>query len=179
MSIDLLSSKGRLIISQPQDFDIVTVSPHPIDWLNDPEVMKYSEQRHKEHTINTQADYIKSLQPPSQYLEIYRAGTLRAFIGTMSVHVDEPNNIAQVGILIGNKLYWGMGLGFEAWECVCDHLLKNKGIRKIEAGSMETNLAMRAIFTKYRMFQEAYISRHFLLEDGSTTGEVRYGRFAD
>lgn len=169
-------TSNRLLVAHRLMSDDYQVDRH-VGWLNDPEVVKYSENRHKKHTTESQRSFMASILYPNRFMEIELRGT-EIIIGTMTVYVDEPNKIAQVGILIGSKTKWGKGYGFEAWACVCDGLFSD-GIRKIEAGCMETNLAMRAIFTKYRMFQEAYISRHFLLEDGSTTGEVRYGRFAD
>lgn len=148
-----------------------------IEWLNDPEVVRYSEQRHKSHTLESQFSYLKSFREPNHFLGI-RIIYIELLIGTMTVYVDEPNKIANVGIMIGDKAQWNKGYGYEAWSAVCNDLLTN-GIRKIEAGCREDNEAMKYIFIKYGMFYEGYISKHFLLESGETKGMMLYGKNSD
>jgi RimJ/RimL family protein N-acetyltransferase len=139
------------------------MTPSPIQWnvawLNDPEIVRYSEQRHTKHTVEGQVQYIKSFDHPSRFLMMIFNDQI---IGTMTAHVDEANSVADVGIMIGDKAMWGKGLGFEAWKGLCDHLLEN-GVRKIEAGAMSENRAMVAIFRSYKMVYEGRRFGHFQL----------------
>lgn len=140
-----------------------------ITWLNDPEVVKFSEQRHRKHTQSTQTDYING--NPLYYYGIY----IPHLIGTLSAEIDYNNRVANVGIMIGDKSMWRKGYGFSAWESYCNMLLSGH-IRKIEAGCMAHNYGMISIFLKYGMSFEAYIPGHFLV-DGEEVAEVRYGKF--
>jgi RimJ/RimL family protein N-acetyltransferase len=90
--------------------------------------------------------------------------------------MDEPNGIANVGILIGAKEYQGKGYGFEAWKRICDYLFIVWDIRKIEAGCMAANHAMINICQKYGMVEEGRQSDHFIL-DGKTTDLIHWGKF--
>lgn len=146
-------------------------------WLNDPEIVKYSEQRHEGHTMETQLDYWRSsatVKPNSVY--VISLQDTKAPIGSVAARVDQNNNVANVGIMIGDKSVWGQGYGFEAWECFCNYLIIEKNIRKIEAGTMSLNAPMIRICIKYGMRHEATIQGHFLV-NGQPVSEVRYGKF--
>lgn len=142
-----------------------------VRWLNDPEVVRYSEQRHKQHTEETQLAYLQD--HPGVFREIYLEDR---FIGTISAYIDRPNAVADVGILIGERSVWRQGLGFEAWEAFCDNLFKNK-IRKIEAGCMANNHGMISIFRKYGMRSEGWRDEHFIYL-GLPIDMVMAGKFA-
>lgn len=133
-----------------------------VGWLNDPEVVRYSEQRHRKHTPESQRSYLGRFNlSRDRFGEIYLGGKL---IGTVSGRIDKPNSVANIGILIGEKSLWGQGYGHEAWEGFCNSLLE-KGIRKIEAGMMGANFGMVKVCRKYGMQEEGRRPDHFLLGD--------------
>src|SRR5690348_16598806 len=76
-----------------------------VEWLNDPEVVRYSEQRHRVHTIRSQYEYADSFRFPSLY-RLIMLKTNNHMIGSITAHVDASNNIADIGILIGDKRIW-------------------------------------------------------------------------
>lgn len=141
-----------------------------VGWLNDPEVMRYSEQRHKHHTEETQQQYIQD--GPDVFREIHAGDR---FIGTITASIDRPNSVADVGILIGEKSLWGRGYGTEAWIALCNHLFVNQ-IRKIEAGAMNINSGMIAIFQKSGMHFEGYRNSHFIVKS-EPVHMVMWGKF--
>jgi len=142
------------------------------EWLNDPEVVQYSEHRHLTHSSITQINYHREMiANGSAYFAICDPD----MIGTISARMDQPNKVAQVGILIGDKTKWGKDYGFQAWKAMGDWLFEG-GIRKIEAGCMATNYGMISVFLKYGMLFEAYIPGHFLVGE-EEVAEVRYGKF--
>lgn len=146
-------------------------------WLNDPEIVKYSEQRHRQHTTESQRDYWRSTATvePNCVYTIHGTG---APIGSISAVIDQNNNVANVGIMIGDKSAWGQGYGFEAWECFCNYLIVEKSIRKIEAGCMNINGPMNRICIKYGMKHEATIPQHFLASKGLPVSMNLYGKIA-
>ncbi len=140
-------------VNLPSDLDCI------VGWLNDPEVVKFSEQKYKTHTRASQEAYIESLSDDDLYLCLFVGS---AFIGTMTVHVDPNNKIANMGILIGDKYYWGRGLGYEAWRAVCNELLHKKIVRRVEAGCMSCNTYMIKVCETSGMKCEASVPNHFL-----------------
>lgn len=131
---------------------------HMVEWLNDPKVVQYSEQRHLNHTFRSQRNYCDSFLWPSQLRIIY---WIEDPIGTISAHVDTNNNVADIGIMIGDTQVWGEGFGTEAWKAMMEHLF-GMGVRKIEAGCMDLNRAMVGIFKKSGMTKEGIRPRHFI-----------------
>ncbi len=156
---------------------LTKASPRQVAWLRDPEVVRFSEQRHREHTLSSQLRYVNSFAGRSHIWAIYRVDGGEQ-IGNLTALVDEPNNVAEVGILLGDKAAWGKRYGLEAWIGACDWLLNATGgaVRKLEAGCMRDNEAMMAILKKSKFIQEGERMNHFLL-DGRPVGMVLFGRF--
>jgi RimJ/RimL family protein N-acetyltransferase len=144
-------------------------------WLNDPEVVRFSEQRHKHHTQFSQMTYINSFEDGSHIWRICRLDT-GAHIGNLTATYDRHNEIADVGILIGEAEMWGRGYGAEAWNAACNWLLDGGGVRKLEAGCMRTNAAMLKIIRGSHFRQEGELANHFL-QGGNPVSAVLFGRF--
>ena len=142
------------------DFLNVTIRKE-IEWLNDKEVTKFSEQRHKIHDFNSQLAYITASQ---KFGYLYQIWLGEKHIGNISAEPDPPNNTANMGILIGDKTEWGKGYGLEAWVAFMDFLF-SCGFSKIEAGCMAENRAMELTCRRSGMAQEACIPSHFILDN--------------
>lgn len=151
-----------------------------VKWLNDPMVVQYSEQRHRNHTFRSQRDYCNSFLLPSQLRIIY---WIEDPIGTITAHIDTNNNIADMGIMIGDTQVWGEGFGTEAWQAMMSYLFNHIGIRKIEAGCMDLNRAMVGIFKNSGMKKEGIRKDHFInsrSEGGYTMCDLeQWGKFKD
>lgn len=147
-----------------------------VAWLIDPEVVKYSEQRHRMHNLKKQLRYVDSFCGKSHLWGIYLVAT-GDHIGNLSAIHDENNNVSDVGILIGEQKCWHLGMGGEAWRAACTWLLdQNCGnIRKLEAGCMRENEAMVKIIRSSGFTEEGERRNHFLL-DGRPVGMMLFGR---
>lgn len=136
-----------------------------VGWLNDPHVVRYSEQRHRSHTLASCRSYWQSFdRTPHYFWAILELGEAPAHIGNINAYVDENNRLADVGILIGARSAWGKGYGTEAWLTVCDFLLREKGLRKVTAGALASNKAMIGIARRAGMIEEGRRIRHYLWE---------------
>ncbi|MBT3906075.1 MAG: GNAT family N-acetyltransferase [Rhodospirillaceae bacterium] len=149
-----------------------------VSWLNDPDVVRYSEQRHDTHTLERCREFLKSFDDtPNLYWAIEETATGR-HIGNIDAHIDAPNKVADVGIVLGEKEIWGKGYGFEAWTGVLDYLLGPGDMRKVTAGTMATNVGMLGIMRKARMVEEGRRLKNYLL-DGKEVDLILVARFAD
>jgi [ribosomal protein S5]-alanine N-acetyltransferase len=157
------------------------VQPHHIAWLNDPRTVRYSEQRHRTHTLESQHKYLNEF-PVDSHIWLIEAPLLldvlpnNTDIGTIAAYIDRANKTADVGILIGEKSCWRKDYGFEAWNAVVRFLLTN-GTRKIECGCMKSNMAMRKLAEKNYMVLEGVRHDHFLL-DGKPEDMLMYRSFS-
>lgn len=120
--------------------DIQYVNETYVNWLNDKQLMQYSEQRHTYHTYEGCEEYIKSFEDTPHKMWHILFKTTMEVIGSINYYYDMKDNIADIGILIG-KEYQTRGFGLEAFRSVLDFLTKN-GVRKITTGTLSTNLAM-------------------------------------
>lgn len=155
--------------------ELTKATNRQVRWLNTLEVVKFSEQRHLTHSLETQAVHISMFF--GFLWKIYDVKS-DGHIGNISAKMDKPNNVYEVGILIGESGYWARGFGKEAWEAVCNWLLDKDagGVRKLEAGCMANNVAMLRILAHSGFIYEGERLNHFLF-NGQPVGMKLFGRF--
>jgi len=135
-----------------------------VAWLNDPETVKYSENRHKTHTLETCRQYTENFKDSPSYIWAITLKDTGEHVGNINAHVNSVNSIADVGIIIGEKEYWGQGYASEAWNGVIDFILNDARIRKVTAGTMSENEGMLKIMRKSGMVDDGVRKRHYLLD---------------
>jgi [ribosomal protein S5]-alanine N-acetyltransferase len=146
-----------------------------VAWLNDPEVVRYSEQRHRRHTLESCRAYRDSLAGTPHKFWAIEAPTL-GHVGNITATVDSANRVADLAILLGERAAWGCGVGTRAWALALEWLLGPGGMRKVTAGTMAENAAMLAIMKKSGMDEEGRRRGQFLL-DGRPVDAVLMARF--
>lgn len=151
---------GELVI---KDFDVAMIDEEYVSWLNDKDVVKYSEQRHKMHSIGSCIKYHDDmLRSDNPFLSISWGKQAKEHIGNISVYFDHPNNIAEMSIMIGNKKFWGKGIGLKSWCIVQDVLFQKFCVRRVVAGAMSINTPMVKIFDKAGMAVDCVRPKMFL-----------------
>lgn len=161
MASDTLVSKRLDLVPFRAEF----LTPRYVGWLNDPETVRYSEQRHRHHTLESCARYAASMEGGTDHFwAIVAHNPALGHIGNMTATVDPNNKVADLAILIGEAGARGRGLGLEAWKCACDFLLGEGGIRKVTAGTMGANAPMLGVMRASGMVEEGRRARHFLHE---------------
>jgi len=137
-----------------------------IKWLNDPEVVRYSNQRFCTHTKESCEKYLASYQNSSNFFwAIIEKEVNYGHIGNINAYININHNTADIGILIGKKEVWGHGYGAEAWKAVCDFLFKAQSIRKIAAGTLTCNHGMIRIAEKAGMIKEGLRIRQEIVDN--------------
>ena len=134
-----------------------------LGWLQDAEVVRYSQHRFSEHTLDTCRAYWRSfIGSPNYFWAVETRGDDPAHIGNLNAYVNESHGLADVGVMIGERAAWGEGYGSEAWIAVCDFLLREQGIRKVTAGTLSVNDSMLAVMSKVGMIEDGRRLRHQL-----------------
>lgn len=157
---------------------LTKASQRQIDWLRNPDVVKFSEQRHVEHTLTTCLRYIHSFNPHGHIWSIWLMYN-DEHIGNIAADVDTPNNIADLSIMIGEPTHWGEGYATEAFRGTTEWLLdKHAGnLRKIEAGCMAMNEGMKKVLDRAGYQYEGERKNHFLYNPSQPSGALFYGKF--
>ena len=151
-----------------------------LGWLHDPEVVRFSEQRHVTHTKISVRKYIQSFDHQKDHLFailLKDQGNLPPedrYIGNLSIHRDPNNGTANIGIMLGEKKEWRKGYGTEAFNVASGWALAN-GSRKLEAGFAGPNIGMMKVLEESGYRWEAVVKHHFII-DGKPEDMMLYGR---
>jgi len=126
-----------------------------ISWLNDPDVVRFSNQRFLEHDFESCLRYLASFDGTKNLFINVRNLSDERSLGTMTAYVSSHHGTADVGIMIGDKSAWGLGYGQDAWNTLTDWLLEQNGTRKITAGTLACNTGMIKLMERSGMHHEA------------------------
>ncbi len=125
------------------------------NWLNDPVVNKYLETRSA--SIRELEGYVagKLMDKKSLLFGIFNKLDNK-HIGNIKLEpIDFERFCATMGIIIGDKHYWGRGLATEATRVLVDYAFNELGLKEINLGVISENKpAIRVYekcgFVKYR-----------------------------
>ena len=131
-----------------RSYDLITVG----NWFKDLEILRYAfgteveelslremAQRYQAE-MDSQRQYILSLETPAQ--ETF--GFVRFNMNRSSNHLK----VARIGILIGDKSYWGKGWGTEAVATFIHFLFTQKSADRIELDTAHFNHRAQRCFEK-------------------------------
>lgn len=170
---------GKLIYLVPFGTEHLQ-APEYLAWLRDYEVVK---------TIN-RPEYLEPIpfEEVKQYVEtlwksdndIFMAVMNRTgnrFVGTVrAARIDRRTLTADLGILIGDRNYWGSGVATDALSTLAEYLFQELGLRRLTAGLLEPNRAMLRVFEKLGFVREGVFRKHDLYE-GEYVDHIHLGCF--
>lgn len=171
--ISLKSAKIRLRPFKEDD-----ITPTYISWLNNPEVVRYSNQRFCKHTEENCRQYLAAFTGSSNHFLAIEDCASRFMLGTLTVYRSLHHRTADIGIMIGNPACWGKGIGFEAFRTISEGLERSGEIRKITAGTSAMNVGMIRIMEKAGLSLEA-TRRDQELIDGRSVDLLYYAKFCE
>lgn len=118
------------------------------NWLNDPIVNKYLDTH--QATLLDLRKYIKKLMDDSNsiFVGIFDKKT-NEHVGNMKLEpIDWHKKSAVFGMLIGNKAYWGKGIGTEAAKLLINNVFDETEISKITLGVYSENKPAIRVYEK-------------------------------
>ena len=144
-----------------------------VRWLNDLQLMQFSEQRHKTHDRDSCIAYALSFKgTDNDYLSIlYRD----RFIGTATIYRSYKDRRADIGLLIGPE-FNGNGFGTEAFRLICSELSENGLLEKLTAGTIQQNIGMVRVLEANGFKLECRREKHIWV-DGQPMDQCLYAKF--
>ena len=109
-------------------------------WMNDLEVVKYTDQAHKKHTEETSKIYLEAClnELGTHYYGIFTKK--EKLIGGIDLReISYTQRSALLGIAIGEKQYWGKGYGTEAVTLLLDYAFNILNLNNIMLTVFEFN----------------------------------------
>jgi ribosomal-protein-alanine N-acetyltransferase len=144
-----------------------------LGWLHDPLLMRFSNQRFRNHSMRSCRAYLNSfIGTDNLFIAIYFENS---FIGTMTAYRLATHGTADIGLLISAG-FQGKGLGKDAWATLMNYLLAT-GTRKVTGGTLSCNTAMVKIMQKCEMQADGVRISHELVE-GLPHDMLHFAKFA-
>lgn len=159
-----------------RSFTCEDITPIYIGWLNDPEVVRLSNQRFRRHDADSCKAYLTSFSGTSNHFVGIRLRDSDRMIGTMTAYCTLQHGTADVGILVGDRTLWSQGIGRDAWCTMLAWLLERDDIRKVTAGTLACNHSMLKLMTVSGMHLEG-IRRAQEVVEGTPQDLHYYARF--
>ncbi|MCG8670375.1 MAG: GNAT family N-acetyltransferase [Pseudomonadales bacterium] len=158
-------------------------NPNYLDWLRDYDVIRtlnlpsywepVTEDEVKRYCRNVMAS------DTDKFFALH-AGDSGRFIGTVRLgHIDWTGGIGDIGIMIGERQYWGRGIAQDAVSAVAKLAFSRLRLRKLTAGAMSINPAMIHVFEKLGFQREACLRQHDRLREGGYCDHIHLGCFRD
>ncbi len=168
-----LPLQGEIVLVRP--FVENDLSNEYVSWLNDPEIVRFSNQRFLDHDLVSARRYFDSFSGSVNAFFAIEDFQTKQHVGTITLYVQPYHSTVDVGILIGRR---GNGYGSDAWCTVIDWLLNICQARKVTAGTLSCNYSMISLMKKAGMQHEATRRDHELIE-GEPQDIVYFAKFHD
>lgn len=148
-------------------------------WMNDPEVNRFIESRLERWTNKKLRRYISKIKRNPDYL--FFVIVLKSngrHIGNIKIGpINRFHKFGDIGIIIGEKSYWGQGFAAEAIRLLSDFALRKLGLHKLTAGAYADNIGSIKAFRKAGFFLEGTRRSQYLsggrYVDAVVVGKVR------
>lgn len=153
------------------------VSDRYIGWLNDPEVTRFLEIRFVRQNNATASSYVRSFYSGvEKYMWGIYPNHHEEMIGTITLHhVNLIHGTAEVGLLIGEKCYWGKDASTEAMNLLAQFAFETIGLRRLTGGTYATNHGMNFTFKRLGFRHEGTLRRAYLVDNDKYVDGYRWG----
>jgi len=148
-----------------KELTLVYITEEYCNWINDPEVNKYLETR--KITMRELREYVKNQinDPNSIFFGIFDVENNK-HIGNLKLSaIDWKEKKVVFSMVIGNKEYWGKGIGTEATKLAIDFSLNFLNMDRIELGVIKEHEVAKKIYKKLG-FKTIRIDKNFYNHDG-------------
>lgn len=163
---------------QLRTLDETDVSQTYVNWLNDPEVNAYLEIRFSTQTMESAKSYVRGHDNHTSYLFGIFAEQGLKHIGNFSLLVNLNHKVGILGVMIGDKAYWGENVVQETRAAILDFCFGQLALSKVRGACYSDN---RPAIYNYRRqgWQLDGIQRKNVLSKGRYVDLVNFAMFKE
>ena len=156
---------GRLILRSMEEADAV---PDYVRWMNDPDIVRYTESRHTDHSVDDIRRYIAAMRSdPDSLLLAMETEMDRRHIGNIKIGpVDWKHRNGDIGLLIGETDCWGQGYASEAITVLAGYAFEVLSLEKLTAGVYAPNTGCIRAFERAGFVREGVRRNQCRFENG-------------
>lgn len=150
------------------------------DWFNDTEVCQFnSHHRFPNYDEDMRRYYETTIKSHENLVLAICDKTNDLHVGNVSLqNIDTLNQSAEFAIIIGDKSYWGRGVGKEAMRLIVEHGFDQLNLHRIYCGTAEDNVGMQKLALALGFTEEGR-ARHELFKNGQFKDTIRYSLLRD
>ena len=146
------------------------------NWFNDQDVTEYMQKGVFPNTVQKQKEFFENLYKDTSSLQL---GIIHArkseLVGIIGLHkIDFVHRNADISIMIGEKVYYGKGLGAEALSLIIKHAFHKLNLIKLTGGMISTNTTTKKLFVKCGFKREGTFRNQFIYK-GTPVDVYKYG----
>jgi ribosomal-protein-alanine N-acetyltransferase len=140
--------------------EMADVGERYLSWLTDDEVMEGLST--SGYTLQKLKTYVElRLNDPDVAFFAICVNTSNEHIGNVKLDFhDKKAKVSELGLLVGNKNYWGKGIGSEACRLAMLHGFNQMHLRKIYLAVYESNPAAKRLYEKLGFKLEGTLRKH-------------------
>ncbi len=153
------------------------VTQRYVDWLNDPEVNRYLETRTKQ-TLESVCVYVSQRDRSRGYLFGIFAKE-DGHIGNLSLMVEPLHGRGTLGVMVGERAYWGKSVVLETRAQVLNFAFDELGLYKVCAGCYAANTAAVYNFRRQNWQVDGVRKSHAIDGDGNRVDMVHFAMFRE
>lgn len=141
-----------------------------LKWMNDQMVFKYTDQSKTNHTLKQIKKYVKDRLKSNEI--IFGIFYKNVHIGNIKLGpIDYLNKTSEISYFIGEKQYWGMGIGTIAIKNLIK-IAKKKGLKKLIAGCVQQNKSSQRVLKKNKFKIEGKLKSQYIIDKSRTTNLI-------
>lgn len=156
------------------------VNDRYLNWINDFEVTSGLYTGYFPETMHTLRNYIQSILQNNtgvMFAILYKQNN--EHIGNVKLdQIHWPNRNAEMGIMIGDKNYWGKGLGTEICNLTVNYAFETLNLRKITLTVFSNNPGAIKLYKKIGFIEEGCLKEH-VFKGGEYLDKYVMSKFKD
>jgi [ribosomal protein S5]-alanine N-acetyltransferase len=148
-----------------------SVSPNYLQWLADPDVNRFLENRWRCPTLTDVTAFVTSMNDsPTDFL--FGIFLDDKHIGNIKIGgIHWVHRYGDVGLLIGDRTCWGKGYATQAIQLASNYAWQQLNLRKLTAGIYANNVGSSKAFAKAGYREVGRLHQH-RLSDGQWVDEI-------
>lgn len=145
-------------------------------WFNDAEVCRFNAHHRFPKYKQDLQDYYNNVVKSINNLVLAIVDKEKdKHIGNISLlSIEHINKTAELAVIIGNKDFWGKGIGTEAGKLIIEHGFKSLNLNRIYCGTSIENIGMQRLADSLGFVKEG-TARQALYKNGKYNDVINYG----
>ena len=149
-----------LKVLQPKD----VATPY-VDWLNDYNVTRYTEQKYVTHTLESTRNFVRQKYFSENEL-LFGIFFDETHIGNIKLGPIKFHHLsAEVSYFIGEKEFWGKGIATICVHTIVQFAVIKLGLKKINAGYYENNIGSEKVLERCGFVVEGVRNSDVIFEE--------------